>query len=86
MTETIRRNTKAHRAIIENARNIQAYSLSENFVPFDVEGPCFFRSQSGLTPVELLKAEAADGAQLRNNGDGTYTLKVHSNSWYKFTN
>jgi hypothetical protein len=71
MTKTIRKNTKAYDAAISDAKNVLGYSESNYF---------------NGTPVVLPFSQfVLDNAKLVQRGD-KFSLTVHSNWWYEFTN
>lgn len=71
--KTIRRNTKKFQDVLNNATNIKVHDLSTAFKGIEVESLTILREQAQYS-----------FAKLQDNGDGSYTLRVTSNCWYKF--
>lgn len=72
---TIPRNRKARIATLKaTLTKCRAYTLGNYFADADID-PAFAWEQ-------LAKF---DFAKLRDNGDGTYTIRMHSNCWYELT-
>lgn len=76
-TQTVRRNTKRYRQILETARDCRVYSLSNHFCGKD------------CNPLALVEYMAPEGrfaslkSRLSTDGE-TYTLHVHGNLWFEF--
>lgn len=92
---TIRRNTHRAQQVIDNARDIRCYSLSNGFsgaplvdrpmiygIPREGENfrPLVEVSQKGFLRHELENRSTT----LSDRGNGRYTIHVHSNLWYEF--
>ncbi len=74
--KTIRRNTKRYAAIFAQATEATGYSLSNGFSGESVD----------LAYVrERLVTEARDRATVTTTGNGTFTVRFHSNRWLVLT-
>jgi hypothetical protein len=72
MAQTIAKTTRRAQSILANGRNAKGYFLAYGFV---------------AQPVPMTTVAAAlrwRSAKLRSQGNGTYTVRVHSNEWYTF--
>jgi hypothetical protein len=93
---TISKTSKRAQKLIENAVAIKVYALSDNFSgrpitdrPVIWGGPVVdnrFTQLKSVTVTEFLRHEldSMKSTKLRDNGNGTFTLDVHSNLWYEF--
>ena len=68
--KTIRKNTKARAAAIANAKDLQVFTLNNNFTG---------------APVASILPHHLESSKLSQHEDGKYSLHVHSNCWYEFT-
>lgn len=71
----VRRNTKAYRMLVENAKNVVAHDLSGYFIG----QPCESSAMDRYT-----KADALCPGKLTSSDDKHFTLHIHSNSWFTF--
>lgn len=92
MGKTIPRNSKRAAEVLEKAQGVKVYSLANHFrgelLPEHCLSPLAWKAGKTCSPQEYLSEllQLFSFAKLRDNGDGTYTLSVHSNEWYTFTN
>jgi hypothetical protein len=69
---TVRRGTKRAAGVFASAKRCYVYTLSNNF------------SGSECDPVYAhIAYDTFSFAKLQDNGGGVYTVKVHSNEWYR---
>lgn len=92
---TVPKNSKKAKTAVQNAHDITCYSESNYFngkplaeSPVVWGGPIVNNQYRDLVPVsqsEFLARELAGrNAKLTDNGNGHFTLRVHSNLWYEF--
>ncbi len=67
---TIRKNTKKAREIIENASSVEVWTLYDG---------CYVPTTNKYA-AEALKRR---GATMYSNSDGSHTIHVHSNCFYR---
>jgi len=78
----IRRNQRQKAlAILDNAKDIRSYTLDNGFIgkPCD---PLDYKGEKWLIKEWIRHAFA----KLGQMGDNKFTLEIHSNCWYEFTN
>ena len=81
MTSTkVRRGTRKLGEVLANAKDVHEHTLSSGFnaEPFDATAD----ASQYLTAL----MENYSFAYVRDNGNGAFTLRVHSNEWYDFHN
>ena len=94
-TMTVPKNTKRAKHVIENARNIKCFSLSNDFrgepladAPMVWGGEVVNNQYTKLIPVtqaEFLARELnGHNVKLIAGENGRYCIHVHSNLWYDF--
>lgn len=86
---TVNRSSKIAKRIVANAHNVMVYSLSNCFEAKPMVETPVYMGQDGqiehLTQSEALSRHlAGHGSKLLDNGNGTFTVHVHSNLWYEF--
>jgi hypothetical protein len=92
---TIRKTTDHASKVIDGARNVRCFALSNNFSgeplaekplilgemnPGDTHRPLIAVAQQGFLRHEL----RTKTTKLTDSGHGRYTVHVHSNLWYTF--
>lgn len=86
---TIPKNTKRAAEVIANAKNIVCYSLSNNFQPIFMDHDCPVWREGKLVylpPKQFLINELSGRHCKLSQYAGNFTLHVHSNLWYEFSN
>lgn len=89
---TVKRNSRRAAQILDAATNVRAYTLNNYFTgksltetPMD---PVAWKSGTyrETTPPRFLAGllQVFKFAKLRDNGNGEFSLHVHSNEWYEF--
>lgn len=80
---TIRRRTKRFEQVLQEAKNVTCYSLSNGFVgsPMREDDPDLI-----MPPRDWLRRELDrfDFARLLHGAGNRYILHVHGNLWYEF--
>lgn len=92
--KTIPRNSKRAREVLEKAQGVKVYSLANYFngeplVADPIDPVAWSKGELvPTTPSAYLRGllSVYGFAKLQDGGDGTFTLRVHSNMWYTFTN
>lgn len=75
-TTKIRRNSKRYAAALETASDVRVYTLSNCFVGADCNTLALVRY--------MTKGSVLGQCELTTDGEGNYTLHVHSNCWFTF--
>ena len=73
--QTVRRNGKQYRQALETAHDCKVYTLGNYFIGEDC---------NPLALVRYMRPDALVQGKLTTDGDGRYTLHVHSNCWFEF--
>ena len=76
----LRRSGKVEKMLL-NARGIECFNLDNGFIP-DIIAP----EQNNIC-IQVMRDifRCLKSAYVRDNGNGRFTLKVHSNLWYEFS-
>lgn len=83
MMQTVRRGTRRFTEVLENAHNVRVFSLHNSFRGVELkEG----NPDLVCPPREHLAYELRtfNFAKLKDDGNGHYSVDVHSNLWYEF--
>lgn len=83
MVKTVRKNSKNLPAILANAIYLNVYTLSNNFIGFDLVADNVGEAVKTIMK-ENPECRFTMDDRMKDNGEYRYTIHIHSNRWYTF--